>query len=254
MSVDRFLVCLLLGVFPRNVWSDCTKTGPCSCEGPEGSIDLSPLDGKGSPKYKDQPDQLGSGYLFSWNPCSAFSEASGCNSVSACQMASDQSASYTLGTQDTADFVTDATTGDLNLQYTASDGTSTRTTIVTLVCDQTIPDGTLLVVGEATTLTYNFVLSSIHCCPSSGPGPGPGPNGGSGDGGLSIGSILVIAFVSLLVVYAVAGVVIQVFLRKASGKERIPNYSIWSAIPGLVKDGFVFTFTLGKKRGSYDNI
>jgi hypothetical protein len=41
----------------------------------------------------------------------------------------------------------------------------------------------------------------------------------------------------LIPVYLTLGIAIQIFVRKASGKERIPNYSFWVSFPGLVKVG-----------------
>ncbi|KAL8609024.1 hypothetical protein ACOMHN_065250 [Nucella lapillus] len=153
------------------VWGDCVKTGPCSCEDPEqGVIDLSALDGHGSPRFKDQQTITGEAFFYSWNPCSPFSELSSCQSVSACQVTSDHTLSYPLGTQDSATFSTDSTTKDLTLQYSATD-------------------------------------------PSTGD----------------------IRFFSVLLVYLVAGVMFMKFVRKAEGKEVVPNYSIWTAIPGLIK-------------------
>ncbi|KAJ8025223.1 hypothetical protein HOLleu_35369 [Holothuria leucospilota] len=67
-------------------------------------------------------------------------------------------------------------------------------------------------------------------------------------------------FSCLLFVYLVAGVLYMKFIRKAEGKEVIPNYSMWVQVPGLVKDGGKFTYSrigqlCGKKSPStYDNI
>lgn len=33
-------------------------------------------------RYKDQPDALGSGFMFSWNPCTPFDELTDCKQVS----------------------------------------------------------------------------------------------------------------------------------------------------------------------------
>ena len=43
----------------------------------------------------------------------------------------------------------------------------------------------------------------------------------------------------LITVYLTLGIAIQIFVRKASGKERIPNYSFWVSFPGLVKVGWL---------------
>ena len=40
---------------------------------------------------------------------------------------------------------------------------------------------------------------------------------------------------STIFLYLVVGVIIQIFVKKASGKDRLPNYTVWSSIPGLIK-------------------
>ncbi|KAK3785748.1 hypothetical protein RRG08_010727, partial [Elysia crispata] len=60
-------------------------------------------------------------------------------------------------------------------------------------------------------------------------------------------------FFSLLFVYLVAGVAVQVGLKHAEGRDRIPHVIYWMAVPGLIKDGFRFTFSRGK-RPSYDEV
>ena len=42
-------------------------------------------------------------------------------------------------------------------------------------------------------------------------------------------------FFSLLFVYLIAGMIFMKFVKKAEGKEVIPNSSFWFAIPGHIK-------------------
>lgn len=45
----------------------------------------------------------------------------------------------------------------------------------------------------------------------------------------------VIRFFSLVAVYLIGGVIFQIFVRKNSGKNAIPNSSFWLDFPALVK-------------------
>ncbi|XP_076437068.1 cation-dependent mannose-6-phosphate receptor-like [Babylonia areolata] len=233
----------------RAVEADCVKKGPCSCQSPDGLIDLSPLDGHGSPRFKDRPATGSDTNLYSWNPCSPFSEQPQCQDVAGCQVTSDRSMSYSLGTQDSATFSESG--GAVSVQYSAQDPSSyvTRTLVVSLECHPDAIPGSLEVAGELVTLSYVMTLKSCYCC--------PGASCQSG-GGISVGSVLLIVFFSLLIVYVVAGVLYMKFVKKSEGKELIPNHSFWTALPGLVKDGALYTFrrvsSLCGRRGSYEKV
>ena len=53
--------------------------------------------------------------------------------------------------------------------------------------------------------------------------------------------IFFIIFVSSLSVYCIGGVIFNVYKNEKKGTEAIPNRDFWGALPGYVKDGFVFT-------------
>ncbi|CAG5124759.1 unnamed protein product [Candidula unifasciata] len=90
---------------------------------------------------------------------------------------------------------------------------------------------------------YKFTLATRHICA-----------GAKNEGGLSPGSVMVIIFFVLLIVYILGGLLFQKFIRKAQGVEIIPNYVFWKDFPFLVKDGFVFTFQCCKGSSGYDKI
>ena len=96
---------------------------------------------------------------------------------------------------------------------------------------------------------YDLSLAGDSCCSKSG--SGPGSSGGAG--GLSIGSILLIIVLVVVIVYLLTGVVVHSAVRKAEGRDRIPNVRFWSLLPGLVRDVFKFTFSCGKS-SSYQQI
>ncbi|XP_025096383.1 cation-dependent mannose-6-phosphate receptor-like isoform X2 [Pomacea canaliculata] len=240
----RLVVVLVVGVcsIGEVVWGQCTKTGPCTCQTSSGFVDLTPLaSSSGNPKYKDQPDALGSGFMFSWNPCTPFDELTDCKQVSGCQVSSDLAQSFMLGTQDSATF--ENSSGTLQIKYSATQDSKTRSLVIDLICDQKVEDGNLVVQGELLPLTYSMQLTSSHCCikPAS-----------KAEEGLSAGTILLIVFFSLAGVYVTVGFTLQICVRKATGFERIPNSTFWLPIVGFIKDGFKFTFTCGK--ASYSQI
>ncbi|ESO84554.1 hypothetical protein LOTGIDRAFT_168623 [Lottia gigantea] len=223
----------------------CTQINSCSCQNSKGVIDLSPLAlSGGDPKFKDQQDSSGN-YYYSWNPCNPFTEdPTSCSGVMGCQ--TDMTNYFSLGTPDSAKFTTDTSKG-LILQYSATTD-ATRTLDVILKCDES-KEASLAVAGENPpgSATYEMTLTSKYACPSAGGGP-------TITVGLSTGSYITIIFFAVFVVYFIAGVLFQKFARHASGKEITPNLSFWSALPGLIKDGVLFTVKCGKGKSSYDNI
>merc|ERR1712050_468611 len=88
--------------------------------------------------------------------------------------------------------------------------------------------------GEQVNVKYMFDITYEGFCPGSA--------GGGGGGGLSDGSILLIVFFVVIVVYFIAGMLFLKFVKKNEGAEIIPNKSFWTALPGLIKDGFLFFF------------
>ncbi|VDI71015.1 uncharacterized protein [Mytilus edulis] len=222
----------------------CVKVNSCKCKLDDGTvIDLSPLGlTSGNPKYKDVPD-AGAGDVFSYNPCYSFTE-NACNDVSVCQIRN--GAGFSAGTQDSARFQYDEQNG-LALVYSATSDVL-RTTYTYLQCE---PDqeGALNVLGEIVADgNYYLYLASKYACPTKD------TSGSSGGGGLSGGSILLIIVVVLLFVYLIGGLAFQTAVKKAEGTDRIPNLGFWVTLPGLIKEGFSFTFNTAKLKAGYSSI
>ncbi|XP_071101841.1 uncharacterized protein [Haliotis cracherodii] len=251
-SIHPVYICLLLYSFAltpslTQVLDTCVQETSCTCKNSKGTIDLTPLaNTAGSARFLDLSDASGSNFKYSWNPCQDFTEGSGsCDKVAGCQSDSSTATYYNLGDQASAQFVNDATS--LSLHYSATTDI-TRTMIVTLTCDETQED-TLSITGEDPNNpgTYLMTLTSKYACPKAGPGPTKGPPGP--DGGISIGSILIIIFFATVVVYMSGGVAVQTFVRRASGRDMVPNYGLWTTLLGLIKDGFLFSFSCGRRTG-----
>jgi len=78
-------------------------------------------------------------------------------------------------------------------------------------------------------------VKTKYGCPTK---PGSGLDGS----GLSLGSILLITLLVIVVVYVVGGMAFQYRFREARGVDMVPNLEFWKTIPGLVKDGCIFTW------------
>ncbi|XP_022304253.2 uncharacterized protein LOC111111521 [Crassostrea virginica] len=244
-----------------SVFGQCTYRDQCSCTLSDGSvIDLSTLGNQDqTPAFADS--FAADGYFYSYNPCYSFIEGS-CMNAAACQISGDQSMQYQTGDASSVSFSFDGTNAHALYSSTDSLGT-TRNTDVTLICDQSGGSAYFSPQGEISTLNYGFTLTTKCACPNGcggGPPPTqptqpvPGPPGktGSDDGGISTGTILCIAVLALAVVYLVTGTVFTMGVRKNRGKEAIPNVSFWASLPGLIKDGFKFTFS--KMRPGYSSV
>ncbi|XP_061185561.1 cation-dependent mannose-6-phosphate receptor-like [Saccostrea echinata] len=240
----------------------CTYRDQCSCTMDDGSlIDLSSLGNQDqTPAFADS--FASDGYFYSYNPCYSFIEGS-CINAAACQISGDQSAQYQLGDATSTSYSFDGT--NVHFLYSSTDSTGlTRNVDVTLICDQSGQPAYFAPAGEVGSLNYAFSLTTKCACPNgcgggpppspTGPTPNPKPNnsGPDDESGISIGTILCIAVLALVVVYLVAGTVFTMGVRKSRGKEAIPNVTFWSSLPGLIKDGFKFTFQ--KIRPGYSSV
>jgi len=94
------------------------------------------------------------------------------------------------------------------------------------------------------TCTMSVVTKSKYACAvadSSGSGSGTGEITPE-SGGISGGTIFLIILLCLIFVYIVGGMAYNFKIRQIRGIEMIPNLEIWKTIPGLVKDGAVWSF------------
>lgn len=191
-----------------------------------------------TPYFQDVSKPGSSNELYSFNPCSGFTEGTGsCSDVALCLITvSGPIEQYkSLGTQNTASF---SMNGDvIDLHY--SDGDGGTSSVIHISCK----DGTLgnFEPKGSTGGPYEINLSTKLAC-----------NNGSSK--LSVGTILLIGFVSLLLLYILVGIVIQKLVRKQSGKHVIPNYEFWSNMPGNVKTGIMYTVKCGKTGHHFDKI
>ncbi|XP_072029104.1 cation-dependent mannose-6-phosphate receptor-like [Amphiura filiformis] len=234
---------LFIGVVVGQDPPECTMlTGStCACVFPDGTkIDLSPLDGANKPAFDFKEPTVPDDFMYAYNPCTPFSSGD-CTNVAVCQRSKDLSHYYNIGNPSTAEF---SGTGDA-ISY--SGGEEGRQTDVQLLCNKDANTHKYVVDGQISDKHYKLQVTSCHACRGGCPA-------GSGKKGLSFGSILCILFVVLVFVYLIGGIIFNRYARGASGKEVIPNVSLWEEFPLLVKDGFVFVASCCKSDSSYESI
>ncbi|XP_061438967.1 cation-dependent mannose-6-phosphate receptor [Rhineura floridana] len=110
-------------------------------------------------------------------------------------------------------------------------GNEERKAIVMINCNQkTLGDGFTMITEEREKLKecfYVFELESSLACPPE-------------DSHLSIGSILLITFASLVAVYIIGGFLYQRLVVGAKGMEQFPHFVFWQDLGNLVADGCDF--------------
>lgn len=229
--------------FEFGLADECKWDSSCLCKFTNGSvIDLKPI----NTKYRDgkewmfkftDPTKQQANFQYAFNPCYTVKTSDDCTDSIACQqyVTGDPPEYFPLATMKGEEFITaDA----LYVRYAAVGGDTARTLTVKLVCISS-GDDTFEPVGQPDPQKnfYNYTLTSQHCCSSV-----PASH-------ISLGTILCIIFIVVVVIYIIAGVLVNKFVRGATGAEIIPNRSFWTQQPGLIKEGFQFTG--GKIRGCF---
>ncbi|XP_068670726.1 uncharacterized protein [Montipora foliosa] len=209
---------------------ECTTIDHCSCSTDKGKISLWELAGTGKPRFSEIPTDSKDNTI-SWNPCSSYSEGK-CVDVAACLKFNGESG---IAKQNTATCV--LRDGECALNYTGERKffiTMPTNVSVKLRCDES-QDGKVDPVNIQKLKIFTTILHSKYACPIAPPLP-------SGSHGLSLGSILVIIFFCLVIVYITSGILVNKYIRSVEGNKVFPNYSFWMDLPYFIKDGCVFTF------------
>ncbi|XP_065192147.1 cation-dependent mannose-6-phosphate receptor-like [Sycon ciliatum] len=226
--------------FPGQCESTPTK---CSCvytdvaTGKKMTYDLGDLsNGDGTFRYTEVRGNDQNLYWF--NPCASATipSSGGCEDVIACQLWNNIFSG--LGTLQSNRFISEGNRVFIQSQNT--DSIAFRILKVYLNCNEGMGETIFSAAGDQEIQhTYVFEMTGPGACPKSADGGGGGGNNGSSVG-LTPGWYMVIFGISILVVYIVAGIMIQHFKFDKTGKEIIPNYTFWIGLPGLIKDGAMF--------------
>ncbi|XP_077202382.1 cation-dependent mannose-6-phosphate receptor [Paroedura picta] len=115
--------------------------------------------------------------------------------------------------------------------YGSHCGTEKRKAMVMITCSRKALRGSFTILAEEREKDeecfYLFELeSSVACLPV--------------DSHLSVGSILLITFVSLVAVYIIGGFLYQRLVVGAKGMEQFPHFAFWQDMGNLVADGCDF--------------
>ncbi|GFO14703.1 cation-dependent mannose-6-phosphate receptor [Plakobranchus ocellatus] len=170
---------------------------------------------KAQPGFSDEYSYDGTAY--SYNPCFSMSLGGTCKKAAVCMRNPDNTYAD-LGRQDTA--VWTYTGYYPQVTYTAASGRS----VVHCKMDLSHFE------NEEKVKSMNMWTNCA--CPNTCERVDPI---GAGSTALTAGSVLLIIFFSASFVYIVVGVIYNYNKNKATGKEMLPNYSFWAALPGLVK-------------------
>lgn len=113
-----------------------------------------------------------------------------------------------------------------------------RSSEITITCDSSVTGPTATLTGlDDSTCVYKFALTHASAC------AGGNNNDNGGGSSLSGGSVFLIIFFVSLFVYVVAGCFYKRYKKGTTGMvESCPNNEFWMAVPGLVKEGFLYTF------------
>ncbi|KAH9524733.1 hypothetical protein Btru_027646 [Bulinus truncatus] len=173
----------------------------------------------------------GNGYQFYLHPCNRSPKACNNSQMTGCQIGSAVSNIFGIGHIDGNSMYGGPDTGNLTIKNDyVGDDKSIRISWLNVVCRDV--EANFTYENESPLQTYIFTLYTRYgCLPSN-----------DKSGGLSVGSVLVILFFVLLLIYLVGGVLFLKYVRKAEGIEVIPNVEFWKDLPSLIKDGILFTF------------
>ncbi|XP_069111001.1 cation-dependent mannose-6-phosphate receptor-like [Argopecten irradians] len=212
----------------------CVKKGPCTCETSSYTVDLTPLSQRaGDSRLFKASDGI---YNYVFSPCIYTGTPCGDlrSDVAICQETKNTPPeTYVVGTQSSVKFSGNPDDGSLQIQYSANP----RVGQVSVVCSD--EEASFVHISNPNLTTYSFQLKTKYACKPSG---------------LSPGSVMLIIFFVLLLVYIIGGILFMRYVRKAQGVEMIPNREMWAELPLLIKDGILFVSRGCKTESTYSQI
>lgn len=231
-----FYTCFLFFSRVHVLARDCVGRDQCSCvfDDDKSLIAINSLGNTDlTPRFKDVSSNDGSTY--SYNPCYPFSEGDDtCTNAAACET----SLGSIIGEAQTAQFQYSGS--DVVVGYSAGHGILTLTQ-VTLKCDPHACTPSIVAEGSQGLNLYTFTLTTVCACPNGCTEDGPVNCSSKSPGGIGGGAVVLIIFFSFAFIYMVGGTLFLAFGRKARGREMIPNVNFWTSLPGLIKDGVLFS-------------
>jgi len=231
---------------------------PCSFTVGDKYYDLTPLfnyqygnGGKGDLMLQDMSPSSGYAYYVAFCSIVQYAQSPAAKYVSFLQAKIDQSGGpWMIASWKEATPTATALPGNADgLILTTNNGdscTNPRSSIITLTCSPGGPlvPATLPKVTAGGNCQYLVTMASSAACATK---PAPPGGGGGGPHKISGGTIFLIILLVTTFLYIVLGCFYKTKYKGTTGRESCPNFTFWSTLPGLVKDGFVFTWT--KLRG-----
>ncbi|KAL3831675.1 hypothetical protein ACJMK2_023398 [Sinanodonta woodiana] len=235
------IICVSL-VYIVRCQNPCVDKSSCKCTFKDGSVvDLSSLGNTDStPRFKDVKSIDGNFYSF--NPCYGFNEGSGCTDAAICLTTSDRTTKVLFAHPNDGSFRNDIFSKKLVLYYNSQDIRIPAT--VDLICDEKAQVPIFSTDGiQQTGLTMSITskCACVNSCNKTG-------------SVISAGTVLCIIFFSLLLAYLIVGMVFMRFRKNARGLEIVPNVTLWKSIPGLIKDGVMFSVCRPFRSTNYQKI
>jgi len=115
-------------------------------------------------------------------------------------------------------------------------GTLPRIVNINIACDPKAKTETVVSLTEPAVCVYDIAMTSPVACPKV-------PTKSSSGMAISGGTLFLILLLIIVVLYIVGGVIFRYKFREVEpGLGLLPHLGFWTVIPGLVKDGFIFTF------------
>ncbi|XP_031551236.1 uncharacterized protein LOC116288573 [Actinia tenebrosa] len=237
VPVLAVLVCTLLSTFlpPVLSLSKCSMIDACKASTDKGNINLWPLIETGKPpRFSNIKEEKNKDNTYSWNPCNPWTEnaSSGtneCKDVAVCllHVNSGETLYYGVGKANTTRFQLDGGTGDCSITYTGHFISLATQVQINLNCNEDEEGRIDEFIHSQDSEIIKATLHSKYACPLNK--------------NLSTGSVLLIIFFSVLVIYLLGGMLFLKVTRGARGKELLPNYPFWSDLFMLMQEGCVFT-------------
>lgn len=207
-----------------------------------------------SPLSSYQQSTTWASFVVTYTPCMP-TTCQTYQGVALCQRVSGStSGGWPLGDYATARWSASPRPGNekgFRIVFTSSAGAGApATTTIDFICDPNFSSVGNMVPGpngaEPSFNNFFFDWKSVYACPVKSSGGGGGDSGGGGsddDGGLAGGWIFIIVLFSVTIVYFAAGFAFNKWYRKEEGiQNQIPQYDFWVSLPGLVKDGCVYSY------------
>jgi hypothetical protein len=202
---------------------------------------------------KTAGDYVGTDNIYNYkaNVCGEdiFGQTHGCNGGSICQFNPDDTFVANLGKFDGGQPTwspIDTANPSKGVKYTFTNGDQcyiqgswrTRTVNANFRCDQPKQaDKIASVLEDTTSCTFQINFDGYGC-------PGGDSKNPDGSTGMSGGWVFIIILCVAVPVYVIGGCVYKSQKQGTRGIESCPNIDFWKALPGLVKDGFSYTFNM----------